>query len=258
MSERSNVAIELMDKIKQYKNQRRYFDREFSAVKKYELEAWQESYIDRIKKHVLDKQYKKKTLLDIATGTGYIAIEMAKLGMNVIACDLSPEAIKNLQKYKKQFKLKNLKLLVCKAENLPLKTESVDYITANAILEHIPEEKAAVVEWKRVLKKKGKMFIVVPLKLRYIWPFLWLPNYIHDKQIGHLRRYDLQTLRTRFKLKTIKYFYTGHLIKVLPIVLSKFMNNGSDKSFHEFFEKKDQEQDQILYGANNISVVFQK
>jgi ubiquinone/menaquinone biosynthesis C-methylase UbiE len=246
-----------MNKLDQYKKQRNYFDKEFSAVKEYELEAWQESYIERIKNHVLDKQYKKKTLLDIATGRGYIAIEMAKLGMNVIACDLSPEAIKNLKKYKKQFNLKNLKLMVCKAEELPLKDESVDYVTANAILEHIPEEEQAISEWKRVLKKKGKMFIVVPLKFRYILPFLWLPNYLHDKQIGHLRRYDLKTLQKRFKLPTAKYFYTGHLIKVLPIILSKFINNP-DKSFHKYFEKKDQEQDQILYGANNITVIFKK
>lgn len=246
-----------MNKNKQYHKQRRYFDKEFSAVKEYELEAWQESYIERIKKYVLDRQYKKKTLLDIATGRGYIAIEMAKLGMNVIACDLSPEAIKNLQKYKRQFKLKNLKLMVCKAEELPLKDESVDYVTANAILEHIPEEKQAIAEWKRVLKKKGKMFIVVPLKFRYIWPFLWLPNYLHDKQIGHLRRYDLGTLKKRFKLQVVKYMYTGHLIKVLPIIISKFIKN-QDKSFQEFFENKDKQQKHILYGANNITVIFKK
>jgi ubiquinone/menaquinone biosynthesis C-methylase UbiE len=245
----------MMDKVKQYKKQRQYFDKEFSAIGQYELEPWQESYITRIKKYVLGKNYKNKTLLDIATGRGYIAIEMAKLGLNVIACDLSPEAIKNLNKYKKQFKLKNLKLVECKAEELPFKTESVDYITANAILEHIPDEMAAVEEWKRVLKKNGKMFIVVPLKFRYIWPFLWLPNYLHDKEIGHLRRYDLPTLKQKFSLTTIKYLYTGHLVKIIPILRTKFLGSPGDV---QHYETKDREQEHILYGANNITIIFKK
>jgi ubiquinone/menaquinone biosynthesis C-methylase UbiE len=244
-----------MDKKRHYKHQRKYFDKEYSQVKSYALEPWQESYIQRIKKTLLDKDYKKKTLLDIATGTGYVAIEMALLGMNVIACDLSPQALKNLKTYKKQFKLKNLKLVECKAEELPMKTGSVDYVTANAILEHIPEEKRAVEEWKRVLKKDGRMFITVPLKLRYIWPFLWWPNIIHDKQIGHLRRYDLPSLKNKFKLSVKKVFYTGHLEKIFPIILSKFLKNNT---YHQYFEERDRKKEHILYGANNISVVLQK
>ncbi len=244
-----------MNKNNQYKKQRQYFDKEFSSVKNYYLEPWQESYIDRIKKKMLGKDYKNKTLLDIATGSGYIAIEMARLGLKVIACDLSPEAIKNLEKYKKQFKLKNLKLMICKAEKLPLKDNSVDFVTANAILEHIPDEMEAVNEWKRVLKKGGRMFVAVPLKFRYIWPFLWLPNYLHDKNIGHLRRYDLNTLKDRFKLKIIAHFYTGHLVKLVPVILSMLFKNHS---CDEFFEKKDIKKEKKLYGANNITVIFNK
>src|SRR6185369_1431643 len=244
-----------MDKKSHYKKQKKYFNREFSAVKNYELEAWQQSYIDRIKLHMLDKKYKKKTLLDIATGTGYIAVEMARLGMKVVACDLSKQALKNLQKYKTKFKLTNLTLVECKAEELPFKDVSFDYITANAILEHIPEEQIAISEWKRVLKKKGRMFVVVPLKFRYIWPFLWLPNFFHNKQIGHLRRYDLPTLKKRFKLRIKKYFYTGHLVKIYPILLSKI---SKQYTFNDYFEKKDRQQERILYGANNIAVIFEK
>jgi len=244
-----------MDKEKQYKKQRKYFDKEFLLRKNYILEPWQESYINRIKNYMLDKDYKGKTLLDIATGTGYIAVEMARLGLRVTACDLSPQAIKNLEKYKRKFKLKNLKLEVCKAEDLPYKSESFDYITANAILEHITEEQIAINEWKRVLKKKGKLFVAVPLRFRYIWPFLWIPNFIHDTNIGHLRRYDLQVLKNKFNLKTKKYFYTGHLIKVISVILSKIFKI---KSLSLLFEILDRKKENVLYGANNIIVIFQK
>ena len=245
-----------MDKTKQYKKQRDYFDKEFASVTDYKLDEWQKSYIDRIKENVLGKNYKNKTLLDIATGRGYVAIEMARLGLNVTACDMSPEAIKNLEKYKKQFKLKNLNLIVCRAEELPLKDASVDFITANAILEHIPEESAAINEWKRVLKKNGRMYITVPLKFRHIWPFLWIPNMMHDKQIGHLRRYDLKVLTEKFSMKHVHHLYTGHLIKIVPILRSKFLRHKNiDDSF---YEKKDRAKEHKRYGANNITVIFQK
>lgn len=244
----------LQEKNTQYKHQLAYFEKEFSTLSEYALDAWKKSYIDRIKQYVLDKDFKKKTILDIATGSGYAAIEMAKIGMRVIACDLSPQAIKNLHKYKKELSLPNLRLIVCKAEKIPLKIKSVDYILANAILEHIPDEEAAVKEWKRVLKPGGKMFITVPLKFRFIWPFLWLVNFIHDKRLGHLRRYDLESLKEKFRLKVFKVFYTGHLFKVIGVILSELI--GTHR-FDKFLEKQDSKKQGVQYGANNISVIFQ-
>src|SRR5579859_2318497 len=229
-----------------YKKQRQYFDSEFLHKQEYSLAAWQKSYVAKIKQYMLDKDYEKKTFLDIATGSGYVAIEMAKLGCKkVIAIDLSPEAIKNLETYKKQFKLTNLELIESKAETIPLATESVDYIVANAILEHIPNEQKAITEWKRVLKKKGKMLITVPLHFRYIWPFLIPVNIWHDKRIGHLRRYDVIDLQHKFYLPLRHYFYTGHLIKVIGILFSLIMK---DTHYDAVFEKLDEEKQYIRYG----------
>lgn len=244
-----------MDKRRHYKDQQKYFDKEFSSVKEYTLAAWQQSYIDRLKKFVLDKNYKKKIMLDIGTGSGYIAVEMAKMGIRVIACDLSTEAVKNLEKYKRKYKLSNLKVIHCKAEDIPLQDNSVDYIVANAILEHIPAEKKAIDKWKDLLRKNGRMYITVPLKFRYIWPFLWIPNYLHDRRIGHLRRYDLSTLENKFALPVKKVFYTGHLIKIFGIVISILTKNNK---YDKFIEKLDSKKSSSVYGANNISLVLLK
>lgn len=245
-----------MDTVAHYKKQLKYFDSEFSQVQAYSLVAWQKSYIEKIKTFMLDADVKNKTFLDIATGRGYVAIEMAKLGFKkVIACDLSPESIKNLQVYKEQFKLKNLELLECKAEEIPLENDSVDYIVANAILEHIPNEQQAINQWKRLLKKNGKMLITVPLKFEYIWPFLWTVNKWHDKRIGHLRRYDVYDLQHKFQLKLLHYFYTGHLIKVFGIFVSMLARSGT---YDDIFELLDKKKEHVRYGANNVSVVLQK
>jgi len=238
---------------KQYKGQIDYFSKEFGGLTDYTLHSWQKSYIERVRKDVLDKNYKGKLLLDIATGSGYIAVEMAKLGLNVIATDLTPKAIKNLNSYKKKLSLKNIKTKISLAEKLDLPDDSVDYLVANAILEHIPNEKQAIREWKRVLKKNGKMFITVPLKFRHIYPFLWLPNRIHDKKIGHLRRYDKKSLQDAFELPVIKVYYSGHLMKIIGILLSLFLRNNKHD---DYFEKLDKRNQNRVYGANNISIVF--
>jgi ubiquinone/menaquinone biosynthesis C-methylase UbiE len=238
-----------------YKHQIKYFDKEYTGMTKYKLELWQKSYIDRMKKYMLDKNYKKQTLIDIASGSGYIAIELAKLGMHVIATDMSPVSIKHLHENKKRFKLRKLKIIECKAEKIPLKSGSVDYVVANAILEHIPDEEATIKEWKRILKKEGKLYITVPLKFRYIWPFLWPINWLHDKRIGHLRRYDYQTLKKKFGLTVIRVFYTGHLIKVFGLIVRLF---AKSKYNEVYFERQDSKQSQQRYGANNITVIFSK
>lgn len=236
-----------------YKKQINYFSNEFGENNQYKLFSWQKSYVERIRRDMLGKNYKGKFLLDIATGSGYIAIEMAKLGLNVIAADLTPKAINNLNQYKNKLSIRNIKTKISLAEKLDIPDSSVDYIVANAILEHIPDEKQAVREWKRILKNNGKIFITVPLKFRYIYPFLWLPNYLHDKRIGHLRRYDRKSLQNAFKLPIIKIYYSGHLMKIFGILAGLFLRNNK---YDDYFEKLDKKNQDRVYGASNISILF--
>lgn len=236
-----------------YKKQLNYFNNEFEKNDQYRLFPWQKTYIDRIKKEFLSRNFKGKTLIDIASGSGYVAVEIAKLELKVIATDLTPEAIKNLNKYKKQFSLPNLRIMECFAEKIPLPDKSVDFVVANAILEHILDEQKAIDEWKRILKPHGKMFITVPLRFRYIYPFLWLHNYMHDRKIGHLRRYDKEILEKKFKLPIENVYYSGHLIKVFGVIISLIFKNSR---YDAFFENQDKKTEKNRYGANNISIIF--
>jgi len=243
-----------MNKREHYKKQISYFGHEFSRIKEYSLKPWQLSHLKRIKKSFNVKNYKSKTLIDIGTGSGYVAIEMAKLGFNVIACDLTREALNNIARFKKQLKLKNIKLIECKAEKIPIKKHSVDFVVANALLEHIPNEQEAIEEWKRILKPDGKMYITVPLKYRYVWPFFWPINYIHDKKIGHLRRYDTGDLRKKFGFVIKDYFYTGHFLKVAGTILSILLRT---EIFLKLLEDWDNKVLKKRFGASNVAVVFE-
>ena len=240
-----------------YEHQISYFGNEFSQIQEYRLKPWHHTYIERIKNTILgqNENFQSKTLVDIGTGEGYVAVEMAKLGLHVIACDLTSQALENIDRFKKQFNLPNIKLIKCKADEIPIKSNSVDYVVANAILEHLPNEKKTVEKWKRILKPKGKMFITVPLKYRYLLPFLIPVNYIHDKRIGHLRRYDKESLQKLFGLNVLYVFYTGHFLKVLGFLLSSIFGTYF---FSRVLESSDKKFQNVWYGGSNIIIIFQK
>lgn len=250
--------------MKHYKKQQSFFDWAYSKVLyDYKLDPWHLTYIEKIKKYVLDERKKnnldylhaRKTLVDLGAGQGYIAIEMAKLGLKVIACDMNNESIKSINRYKKNFKLKNIKAIKCFVEKLPIRNSSVDFVIANAILEHIENEGQAINEWKRILKPSGRLLVSVPLAYKYIWPFFWLLNYVNDQRVGHLRRYDLGSLQKKFGMKIIHFSYSGHALKVIWAMSSLLFKTNL---FAQTVENLDNKLSDKRYGSSNIIVVFEK
>lgn len=240
---------------KHHQHQVEYFTKEFSRFDSYTPAPWQLSYVNKINSAIITPLIKTK-VLDIAAGSGYASIEFAKKGCEVVATDLTTESISLINRYKKSMGLKKLKVIKTTAEKLPFPDKSFDVIIANAILEHIPAETQAIKEWIRILKPVGILAITVPLKLRYIWPPLWYPNIVHDRQIGHLRRYDLGNLKLKFSsLKVEKVFYTGNMFKIIGMLVNYFMKSSK---LEKISEKLDSFTNFIPYGANNIMVIFRK
>jgi SAM-dependent methyltransferase len=66
------------------------------------------------------------------------------------------------------------------AERLPFADESIDLVTALDVLEHV-DDRAAVVEFARVLRPRGWVILTVPA-----FPSLWSER---DQRAAHLRRY---------------------------------------------------------------------
>lgn len=242
----------MFKKTNQHKHQINYFTKEAVHYKKNKLEPWQISYNQRIRSF-LPKRPENETVVDIGAGSGYISLFLANEGFGVTAFDLTPVYVEQINKKAKKQKLTNLKAKVSTAEKLPLKSNSVDYLVANAILEHIEQEQATIKEWKRVTKPQGLIFITVPLKFRYMWPIFWPINYIHDKRIGHLRRYDRLDLQKKFDLELVDYFYTGHFVKTAGTLLNIFLKNPALAKRLEVLDAKSVKH---RYGASNISVVL--
>jgi len=68
------------------------------------------------------------------------------------------------------------------ARELPMRTGSLDLVTAFDVLEHIEEDYLAAAEITRVLRPGGTALIAVPADMA-----LWSA---HDEAVNHVRRYD--------------------------------------------------------------------
>jgi ubiquinone/menaquinone biosynthesis C-methylase UbiE len=232
-----------------------YFERETNTrVDNYELEEWQKMYIGRF----LDNFgiIHGKVVLDCGCGSGYMTIELLKRGNFVIACDLTFKSLMRLKKIAEKLNLDDKLLLVCcSADNLPFRDEIADYFISNAVLEHLEKENAAIWEINRVCKMGAGLMVGVPLSYKYLNPILIPVNFMHDKRIGHLRRYNLQTIRNKFKeWFVVKTYYTGHFAKV-----SKTLINMLKKTFNEeCIEKEDKIKKDKKWGASNIICLLRK
>lgn len=108
-------------------------------------------------------------ILDVATGTGAQAYELAKLGHEVVGVDLSPEMLEQAQK--KCSKELKLHFKQADATDLPFTTNEFDAISISLGLHDMPHEVEikALQEMKRVTKRNGKILIVDYMEPRKHW-----------------------------------------------------------------------------------------
>lgn len=123
------------------------------------------------------------TLLDVGCGTGAMSARLLRWG-KVVSMDFSPLALQFSRR-------RGLKHLVGgDAMKLPFASECFDIITVMDVLEHLPDDQAAMREFHRVLKPGGRVVATVPA-----YQHLWSE---HDIALMHFRRYIRQQLGERF------------------------------------------------------------
>lgn len=218
------------------------------------MKHWKTRYLERFVHNF--KKIKNKTVIEIGTGGGYMAFGLAKLGAKVIACDITITNLITLKGFAKTLGLENnLSFVCCSADQLPFKNNVFDYFAINAVLEHIPEEKKAINEIKRMLRKGGGLMISVPIKYKYVFPLFFPINYLHDKRIGHLRRYDEISLKSKFPSFSLQQVYfTGHPLKVAKFIINKIIRIFDE----QVIEEDDTKLDSIKMWSSNIIALFYK
>lgn len=100
-----------------------------------------------------------KTVLDVGCGTGVLLpylLEKVKEKGSVFALDFSWNMILKAKKNKAK---KGIHFINGSLEALPLKDQTIDYITCLDTFAHVTDQKKALYEMGRALKKGGRLFI---------------------------------------------------------------------------------------------------
>ncbi|GAG73376.1 unnamed protein product [marine sediment metagenome] len=146
---------------------------------------------------------KNLKILNIGSGTGVDLEIMNRFG-NIYIIDINKKALdlipSNLYSEKK----------VCDATALPYPNDFFDIVCSFDVFEHIENDKKAVLEAHRVLKKNGLLLLMVPA-----FNFLFSA---HDKALLHYRRYSKKKLYDL--LRIFKYEYLSYWNSILFIPLS--------------------------------------
>jgi len=112
---------------------------------------------------LIERYCKGSIALDIGCGTGLITRHLRS--NLIIGLDINKW---NLKRAKMHFK--QIEAVVGDAENLPIRSKSINIILYTETLEHIPNPRDAISEAVRVLAPKGKIIGSVPCK-NPVWKF---------------------------------------------------------------------------------------
>ena len=129
------------------------------------------------------QQKNPKSILDIATGTGDLAIALTKTGADrIVGLDLSPQMLDVGKSKVMDKKLQEtVEMIVGDSENLPFDEESFDAITVAFGVRNFENLEKGLQEIFRVLKKGGHLVILetsVPTKSPFKQGYRFYTKYI--------------------------------------------------------------------------------
>jgi ubiquinone/menaquinone biosynthesis C-methylase UbiE len=176
---------------------RAYFDEVERRFRKHHRFAAQADKAPLLSNLINYSKIRGKRVLDIATGSGFLAVQFAKAGAQVTAIDLTPFAVEHARK---NFAVRNVPgvVLEADAQQLPFEDQSFDIVMAWGCLMHMPDTERAIREIQRVLRPGGQA--VAYMYNKNSWPFWFNIIFLRGVLLGGLVRYrfDVTKLTSRY------------------------------------------------------------
>jgi SAM-dependent methyltransferase len=116
--------------------------------------------------HLVDPRL---SVADIGTGTGVLAIELARLGLHVIAIDSSPRMLEATRAKTEREGLQKVELRAGEAHALPLDDGEVDAAVAHMVIQYLPSPAEAIREMARTVRPGGVVVVVDFLDHQQEW-----------------------------------------------------------------------------------------
>jgi SAM-dependent methyltransferase len=146
----------------------------------------------------LTRDVESGCFLEVGVGSGYFLERMARRGLTGRGIDSSEEAVRiaaervahALTGLGAQKSLQQVSVSLCDLFDLPSEEEGTyDWVFSFEVLEHIPDDRAAIARMGRLLRQGGRLVISVPAHANR-----WGRE---DEWAGHLRRYEREELREK-------------------------------------------------------------
>jgi SAM-dependent methyltransferase len=155
-------------------------------------------------------------VIDVGCGAGRHAFEAYRRGADVTAFDRDASELRSVETILRAMAetgeapaAASAKAVLGDALSLPYADATFDCVIASEILEHVPEDDAAIAELIRVLKVGGTLAVSVPrwLPERVCW---LLSEEYHSNEGGHVRIYRASKLGDKISGSGMELTHTHH------------------------------------------------
>jgi SAM-dependent methyltransferase len=156
-------------------------------------------------------------VLDMGCGAGRHAFEMYRRGADVIALDQDADELAVVSEWFAAMRKEGGLPVGAEADvkqgdalNLPFPDGEFDRVVAAEVLEHIPDDDAAIAELVRVLRPGGTIAVTVPrwLPEKVCWA---LSDEYHEVEGGHVRIYRGDELVAKLQEAGLRFTGRDHV-----------------------------------------------
>lgn len=152
----------------------RFYDRESHQYDRDRLREPRGTSNARAQSAIIEsfnKQWENKRILEIGTGTGRIAMELAVKGSNVVGVDFSAGMLGVARRKLRASHGTGLNLVRANGRSLPFADSSFDGCVCVNVLGHVPDFRGVLSEISRVLKDGAFAIVSFPNLLSLYLPF---------------------------------------------------------------------------------------
>ena len=175
-------------------------------------------FYEAILKNLRQDTDQSEKLLEVATGTGILAIELSDHVSHITAVDIAPEMLQVARKKSAAKQKKNIDFMDGDICDLPFDDKSFDTVVASNVLHLLFQPRLAMQEIRRVLRDDGKIIV---------------PTFCHGA-----------TLRSNI------------LSRMLSLIGQKTRSRWSQRSYQEFINENGFKITRSIYLNGNIPLTY--
>ena len=153
----------------------------------------------------------KQSVADIGTGTGILALELARLGLSVIGVDRSQRMLDAARSKLRDEGLENVELREGDAHALPIADGEVDAALAHMVLQYLASPADALSEMARIVRPGGTIVVVDFVSHNQDW-----------------MRHELGVLRSGFELDEMREMFAQAPLEEPRIEVREPLTRGRD------------------------------